>query len=178
MGCALPYAIAAKFAFPERPAFAFVGDGAMQMGGNAELLTVAKYWKEWLDPRLIVLVLNNKDLNFVTWEMRTMEGDPKFEASQDIPAFSYADYADSIGLKGIKILTPEDIYPALSAALAATSPVVLDCHVDPNVPPLTPTITVEQTKNFVSAIAQEDEDAPKTVAGTFGQMFRNFFTPR
>lgn len=178
MGCALPYAIAAKFAFPDRPAFAFVGDGAMQMGGNAELLTVAKYWKEWIDPRLIVLVLNNKDLNFVTWEMRTMEGDPKFEASQDIPAFSYADYADSIGLRGIKILTPEDIYPALNAAVVANCPVVLDVHSDPNIPPLGPKLTADQAKSFASAMVQGDVDAPKTVAGSFGQMFRNLFTPR
>ena len=178
MGCALPYAIAAKFAFPDRPAFAFVGDGAMQMGGNAELLTVAKYWKEWSDPRLIVLVLNNEDLNFVTWEMRTMEGDPKFEASQDIPAFSYADYADSIGLRGIKILTPEDVYPALNAAVVANCPVVLDVHSDPNIPPLGPKVTTEQAKSFASAMAQGDVDAPKSVAGSFGQIFRNLFTPR
>ncbi len=178
MGCAVPYAIAAKFAFPDRPAFAFVGDGAMQMGGNAELLTIAKYWKEWSDPRLFVVVLNNQDLNFVTWEMRVMEGDPKFKASQDIPAFSYADYAESIGLRGIKILTPDDIHPALNAAIVANCPVVLDVHVDPNVPPINPKVTKEQEQNFISAIAQGDVDAPKAITRTFGQMFRNFFSPR
>lgn len=178
MGCALPYAIAAKFAYPERPAFAFVGDGAMQMGGNAELLTVAKYYKEWIDPRLIVVVLNNRDLSFVTWEMRAQEGDPKFEASQDIPGFSYANYAESIGLRGITILSPEDIAPALNTAILANKPVVLDVHCDPNVPPLPPKITLEQAQNLNAAIAKGDPEAPKTVAGAFGQMFKSLFTHR
>lgn len=178
MGCALPYSIAAKFAYSDRPAFAFVGDGAMQMGGNAELLTVAKYYREWIDPRLIVVVLNNRDLNFVTWEMRVQEGDPKFEASQDIPEFSYANYADSIGLRGITILKPEDIRPALNAAIVANCPVVLDVHCDPNVAPLPPKFSFEHAKNLNQALMKEDDDAPKTVAGTFGQMFRSLFTHR
>jgi pyruvate dehydrogenase (quinone) len=178
MGCALPYAIAAKFAYPERPAFAFVGDGAMQMGGNAELLTVAKYYKEWVDPRLVVVVLNNRDLSFVTWEMRVQEGDPKFEASQDIPGFSYANYAESIGLRGITVLKPEDIGPALNAAIVANCPVVLDVHCDPNVPPLPPHITLEQIQNMNSSLIKGDVDAPKTVAASFGQMFKSLFTHR
>ncbi len=100
MGCGVPYAIAAKFAFPDRPVIGLVGDGAMQMNGNAELVTVAKYWKQWSDPRFVILVLNNRDLNQVTWEMRAMEGNPKYEASQNIPDFPYARYAESIGLRG------------------------------------------------------------------------------
>jgi len=178
MGCAVPYAIAAKFAHPDRPAFAFVGDGAMQMNGNAELLTIAKYWREWSDPRLIVLVLNNRDLNFVTWEMRVQEGDPKFEASQDLPGFAYGAYAESIGLRGITIMTPEDILPALNAAIVSNRPVVLDVHCDPNVPPLPPHMSVEHAKGMAMAMAKGDPEAPKSMVGAFGQMFKSLFTPR
>ncbi len=104
----MPYGIAAKFAFPDRVSVAMVGDGAMQMGGMAEMLTAAKYYKTWADPRYVVLVLNNEDLNQVTWEQRAMEGDPRFDASQAIPYVSYADWADMIGLKGIKVTTSSD----------------------------------------------------------------------
>ena len=103
MGAAVPYAIAAKFAFPERPVIALVGDGAMQMNNMAELITVSKYWQDWADPRWICMVLNNQDLNQVTWEQRAMEGDPKFEASQDIPSVPYHKFAELIGLKGIYV---------------------------------------------------------------------------
>src|SRR5206468_2601608 len=101
MGPGVPYAIAAKFAYPDRVPIALVGDGAFQMNGMNEMLTVAKYWRRWSDSRMIFLVLNNQDLNQVTWEMRAMEGDPKYEASQDVPNFAYADYADLVGLRGI-----------------------------------------------------------------------------
>ncbi len=100
MGPGVPYAIAAKFAYPDRPAIALVGDGAMQMNGINELITIAKYRHLWSDQRLIVLVLNNRDLNQVTWEQRAMEGNPKFTGSQDLPDFPYARYAERIGLKG------------------------------------------------------------------------------
>ena len=103
MGAGVPYAIGAKFAFPERVVLSFMGDGAMQMNGNSELLTIAKYWREWADPRLLVFVLNNRDLNQVTWEERAMSGDPKFPVTQALPEFAYADYAESIGLKGIRV---------------------------------------------------------------------------
>ena len=106
MGPGVPYAIAAKFAYPDRVAIAMVGDGAMQMNGLAELITIGKYWKRWSDPRLIVLVLHNDDLNQVTWEQRAMEGDPRYDASQDIPDFPYARYAELIGLKGIRVDDP------------------------------------------------------------------------
>ena len=90
MGPGVPYAIGAKFAHPDRPVIAFVGDGAMQMNGMAELITIARYWREWSDPRLIVAVLHNDDLNQVTWEMRAMGGAPKFAESQTIPEVAYA----------------------------------------------------------------------------------------
>jgi pyruvate dehydrogenase (quinone) len=152
MGPGVPYAIAAKFAFPDRVSIAMVGDGAMQMGGMAEMLTAAKYYKGWADPRLIVLVLNNEDLNQVTWEQRVMEGDPKFEASQDIPYLDYAAYAGLIGLRGIKVTQASQIEDAWREALAADRPVIIDAMSDPNEPPLPPHITFEQAKAFARSV--------------------------
>lgn len=156
MGPGVPYAVAAKFCHPERVAIALVGDGAMQMNGMNELITAAKYWQRWSDPRLIVAVLNNQDLNQVTWEQRVLEGDPKFAASQDIPDVPYARFAELIGLKGIRVETPDEIAPAWEEALAADRPCVLDFVTDPEVPPLPPHITFEQAKMFALAVAKGD----------------------
>ena len=117
MGPGVPYAIAAKFAHPDRPVIALVGDGAMQMNGNGELVTIAKYWQRWSDPRLVVLVLHNNDLNQVTWEQRAMEGDPRYEASQQLPDFPYARYAELIGLRGIRVDDPDQLADAWERAL-------------------------------------------------------------
>jgi pyruvate dehydrogenase (quinone) len=159
MGPGVPYAIAAKFAFPGRVAIALVGDGAMQMNGINGLITIAKYWKEWTDPRLVVLVLNNRDLNQVTWEQRAMAGDPRFPGSQSVPDFPYARYADEIGLQGIRVDTPEAIGDAWDRALSADRPVVVEAVTDPNVPPLPPHITLEQARHFASSIWARDADA-------------------
>jgi pyruvate dehydrogenase (quinone) len=156
MGPAMPYAAAAKFAYPDRPVVAAVGDGAMQMIGNNVLITIAAHFQEWADPRLVVIVLNNGDLNQVTWEQRVMVGDPKFDASQQLPAFPYARYAQMLGLDGIEVATPDAIGPALDRALVATRPTVVECHVDPEVPPLPPHVTFKQAKNFVSSVAHGD----------------------
>jgi pyruvate dehydrogenase (quinone) len=156
MCCGVPYAIAAKFAFPERVAIALVGDGAMQMLGNNGLVTIARYWKDWSDPRLIILVLNNHDLNMVTWEMRVLAGNPKFEASQCVPDFPYASYAGMLGLEGIKVDNPDNIASAWDEALAADRPVVLEAVTDPEVPILPPHISFEQAANFMSALAKKD----------------------
>lgn len=163
MGPGVPYAIAAKFAHPERPVIALVGDGAMQMNGNGELLTVEKYWREWRDPRWIVMVLNNRDLNQVTWEQRALAGDPKYEASQNLPDFPYARYAESLGFLGLKVDAPEQVGPAWDQALSADRPVLLEAVVDPNVPPLPPHISFEQTKAYLSALMRGDPDAWDTV---------------
>src|SRR3982751_1925966 len=143
MGAGVPYAIAAKFAHPDRVAVALVGDGAMQMNGMAELLTIEKYWKRWSDPRLVILVLHNNDLNQVTWEMRAMEGDPKFEASQYMPDFPYARYTELLGLKGIRVDRPEDLGSAWDEVLGADRPAVLEAITDPDVPPLPLHISLE-----------------------------------
>jgi pyruvate dehydrogenase (quinone) len=159
MGPGVPYAIAAKFCWPDRIAIALVGDGAMQMNGINELITIAKYWREWADPRLIVLVLNNRDLNQVTWEQRAMAGDPRLDASQSVPDFPYAAYAESLGLRGIRVDRPEDVGGAWDAALSADRPVVLEAITDPNVPPLPPHITFEQAKAFMSSVLAGDAEA-------------------
>jgi Thiamine pyrophosphate-requiring enzymes [acetolactate synthase, pyruvate dehydrogenase (cytochrome), glyoxylate carboligase, phosphonopyruvate decarboxylase] len=151
----VPYAIAAKFAYPDRVSVAMVGDGALQMGGMAELLTAAKYYKTWDDPRLVILVLNNEDLNQVTWEQRAMEGDPRFDASQDIPYVPYHEWAEMIGLKGIKVDHSSQIADAWRAAFAADRPVIIDAMSDPEEPPIPPHVTFEQmramTTSFVEA---------------------------
>src|SRR5206468_13136204 len=130
-------------------AIALVGDGAMQMNGVNGLITIAKYWKRWSDPRLVVLVLDNRDLNMVTWEQRIMEGDPKYEPSQDVPEFPYASFAELIGLTGIKVGKPSEVAAALDAAFASDRPAVLDVRVDANVPPLPPHVTMKEAKAYV-----------------------------
>ena len=148
----VPYAIAAKFAYPDRLAVATVGDGAMQMGGSAELLTAAEHYREWSDPRLIILVLNNQDLNQVTWEQRVLSGDPRFEASQRLPEFDYAAYARQIGLGAMRVERPEEIASAWQAALACDRPFLIDAVTDPEEPPLPPHITFEQARKFMASV--------------------------
>ncbi|MFJ7134742.1 thiamine pyrophosphate-requiring protein [Streptomyces fungicidicus] len=158
MGPGVPYVIGAKFAHPRRPALALVGDGAMQMNGMAELVTAAKYWREWQDPRLIVAVLNNQDLNQVTWEMRAMSGAPQFLPSQAIPDVPYADFARSVGLGGVRVEKPDLVEAAWREALAADRPFVIDFRTDPAVPPIPPHATREQAEAVVSAIVKGDSD--------------------
>jgi pyruvate dehydrogenase (quinone) len=172
MGCAVPYAVAAKFAYPDRVAIALAGDGAMQMNGITELISVAKYWQRWSDPRLVVLVLNNRDLNQVTWEHRAMEGEPKFEASQDLPDVPYARYAELIGLRGIKVDTPDRVGAAWDEALAADRPVVLEAVTDPNIPPLPPHITFEQMSSMTRALAKGDVDARAVLRQSLSQKLK------
>jgi pyruvate dehydrogenase (quinone) len=170
MGAAVPYAIAAKFAYPERPVFALVGDGAMQMNNMAELITVAKYWRQWSSPRWICGVFNNEDLNQVTWEQRVMEGNPKFEASQDIPNVPYHKFAELIGFKGIYVDHPDRIADAWEEALIADRPVVIEFKTDPEVPPLPPHITLKQAKAFASTLAKGDPAEGNVILNTARQV--------
>ncbi|OWY79219.1 thiamine pyrophosphate-requiring protein [Rhodococcus sp. BUPNP1] len=158
MGPGVPYAIGAKFAHPERPVIAFAGDGAMQMNGLAELITVHRYWQSWRDPRLIVAVLHNNDLNQVTWEMRAMAGSPKFAESQTLPDIDYAAFAASLGLQAVTVTDPDDLDSAWDAALTADRPTLLDVHTDPNMPPIPPHATWEQFKAATAAVLGGDED--------------------
>jgi pyruvate dehydrogenase (quinone) len=158
MGPGVPYVIGAKFGHPSRPAIALVGDGAMQMNGISELITIKKYWQQWSDPRLIVAVLHNDDLNQVTWELRGMVGEPQFLESQHIPDFPYAGYAESLGLMGIRIDKPEDVGDAWDKALAADRPTVLEFITDPAVPPIPPHATLEQIENAALSVIKGDSD--------------------
>ena len=163
MGNGLPYLLAGKFCYPDRPAIAMVGDGAMQMLGNIGLTTLAKYWREWDDPRAIVLVLNNQDLNQVSWEQRIMEGEPKVSASQDLPDFAYDEYAELLGLTGLAIRTPHDIAPTWKKALAADRPVVINAYTDPEVPTLPPHITPDLAQGYLMSMLKGDPDAWHTI---------------
>ncbi|MBA3783119.1 MAG: thiamine pyrophosphate-requiring protein, partial [Nocardioides sp.] len=158
MGPGVPYVIGAKFGCPARPCYALVGDGAMQMNGINELITIAKYWQEWTDPRLVVAVLHNNDLNQVTWELRAMEGSPSFLPSQQLPDFPYADYAASLGLLGIKVDKPEDVGAAWDEALASTRPCLVEFVTDPAVPPIPPHATWEQIKSTAQSFLKGDAD--------------------
>jgi pyruvate dehydrogenase (quinone) len=178
MGPGVPYAIAAKFAFPERVAIALVGDGAFQMNGMNELITVAKYYERWSDPRLIVLVLHNNDLNQVTWEQRALEGDPKYEGSQVLPDFPYARYAQLIGLEGIRVDSPDQVGDAWDEALAADRPCVLEAITDPEVPPLPPHITLQQAQHFMKAIIGGDPDARRMIRQSFSEKLAEFLPGR
>ena len=157
LGAATPYAVAAKFAFPDRVVLAFIGDGAMQMNGLNVMITISKYWKEWSNPRLIVMVLNNQDLNQVTWEERVQLGAGKTESTQAIPDFAYDKYADLLGLKGIVVRDPERLGAAWDEAFAADRPVIMNVYADPNVPPLPPHITFKDAKNFLTMMRTEPE---------------------
>ncbi|WP_335972478.1 MULTISPECIES: thiamine pyrophosphate-requiring protein [Streptomycetaceae] len=167
MGPGVPYVIGAKFAHPDRPALAVVGDGAMQMNGMAELITAAKYHHQWRDPRLVVAVLNNQDLNQVTWEMRAMEGAPQFVPSQALPDVPYADFARSIGLGGERVEEPGGVRGAWQRALAADRPYVIDFRTDPAVPPIPPHASLDQIEAAASAVLQGDPDRADVVKQGF-----------
>lgn len=159
MGPGVPYAIGAKFAVSDRPVVAFEGDGAMQMNGLAELITIARYWREWIDPRLVVAVLHNNDLNQVTWELRAMCGSPTFIESQALPNVDYAGFARSVGLEAMTVIDPDELAMAWERALSADRPTVLDVHCDANVPPIPPHATFEQMSNAAQAMLRGDVDA-------------------
>lgn len=171
----MPYTIAAKFAHPDRVPIGLIGDGAMQMLGINGLITVKKYWQEWSDPRMVVLVLHNDDLNMVTWEQRAMAGDTRFEASQEVPDFPYATYAEMLGLEGVRIEKPEDVPAGLDRAMAAQRPVVIDVLADPSVPPLPPHISFTQMKSFMSSIVKGDEDAWDMIKQTYKDVWDGYF---
>jgi pyruvate dehydrogenase (quinone) len=159
MGPAVPYALAAKLAHPDRPAIAIEGDGAMQMNGLNALIDVAKHRHRFRDPRFVTLVLNNRDLNMVTWEQRVLAGDPKLPASQEVPDFPYARYAELLGFLGIRIDAPEQVAPALDEALAAERPVVLEAVTDPEVPILPPHVELDMARNLAKSLVKGDQNA-------------------
>ncbi len=174
MGCGTPYAIAAKFAYPDRPVLALIGDGAAQMNGMNEWLTIAKYWKQWPDPRLVVHVLHNNDLNQVTWELRVMSGNPKFEASQNIPDFDYAAYARLIGLGGIRVEKPEDVGDAWQQAFSADRPTIVDTLASGNVPPLPPHVSLDESMSMLKTLLKGDPDEVEIIRQSFNNVFAHY----
>jgi pyruvate dehydrogenase (quinone) len=138
---------------------AYASDEVDLVMALAELITVRRYYEEWADPRLVVCVLHNNDLNQVTWEMRAMGGTPKTTESQTIPDVSYADFAESIGLTGIAVDEPGGVGPAWDRALANDRPTVLDVRCDPDVPPIPPHVTLDQMTQTARALLKGDEDA-------------------
>jgi pyruvate dehydrogenase (quinone) len=177
MGCGVPYAIAAKFTHPDRPCIALVGDGAMQMNGVNELITISKYWQQWQDPRLVILVLNNRDLNYVSWEQRAIIGDVRFPTTQDLPDIKYAQWSELLGLRGIRVERPGDVGPAWDQALAADRPCVLDVVVDPNVPPLPPHISKEQARAMMQAVLKGDPDTRRFLRQTLKELAHGVLSP-
>jgi pyruvate dehydrogenase (quinone) len=171
----VPYALAAKFAFPERPVIASLGDGAMQMLGNAALIDIAHYSERWSNKQCIIVVLNNKDLNQVTWEQRVMAGDPRLDASQVLPDFHFARYAEVLGLKGIRVERPEDVGPAWDEALAANVPVLYEAVTDPEVPPLPPHIRFEQAQKLAKALPG-DPHTGRIIKQSFKGKLEEFIT--
>jgi pyruvate dehydrogenase (quinone) len=173
MGSGVPYAIAAKMAYPERPVLAIVGDGAMQMSGNSELVTVQQYWQRWSDPRFVVMVLVNHDLNQVTWEQRVLAGDPKYREAQNVIDFPYARYAELIGFEGIRVERPEQIAPAWERAFNSSRPVLLEVLSDPEVPPLPPHITFEQAKAYTASLFKGDPRGWQMIKHSLRQLLRS-----
>jgi pyruvate dehydrogenase (quinone) len=178
MGCGVPYVIGAKFAHPDRPAIALVGDGAMQMNGMAELITAAKYRDQWEDPRLVIGVWNNHDLNQVTWELRAMGGAPSFLPSQELPDVQYAAFARSLGLTGIRVEKPEDVEAGWRAALEADGPAVVEFLTDPAVPPVPPHATWEQMEATAASILKGDADRGSVVKRGFKAKMQEFLPGR
>ncbi|NML44112.1 thiamine pyrophosphate-requiring protein [Ramlibacter sp. G-1-2-2] len=166
MGPSVPYALAAKLAYPDRPVLGISGDGAMQMIGINGLITISERWKDWADKRLVIVVLNNNDLNMVTWEQRVLAGERRFDASQLLPAFPYADYARSLGMGGIKVESTGQIVPAIEQAWASDRPVLLQVVADPDVPPMPPHVSAKQVKHFMKALLQRDPESMKIIRET------------
>jgi len=171
---AVPYSIAAKFAYPDRVPIALIGDGAMQMLGINGLITISRHWKDWADPRLIILVLNNGDLNMETWEQRITSGNPEFVGSQEIPEFPYARYAEMLGLKGVKVDDPEKLASAWDEVLSADRPALLEVVVDPNVPNIPPHISFEQMVKFSKAMLKGDPKELGVITQTFKDVIAEF----
>ena len=158
MLAAMPYAVAAKFAYPDRPVICTIGDGAFQMLGMNELITIKKYMKEWDNPQLIIMVLHNDDLTQVSWEMRAEDANPVWSTSQDVESVDYAGWAELLGFTGIRVTTDDEVEAAWDTAFANRGITLIDAYTSKNVPPLPPHITLEYAKNTAEALLKGDPD--------------------
>ena len=158
MLAAMPYAVAAKFAYPDRPVVCTIGDGAFQMLGMNELITIKKYQDTWENKQFIILVLHNDDLTQVSWEMRTEDGNPRWPGSQAVETMNYAAYAEVLGFKGLKVTDPNDVASAWDEAFAHQGVTLLDFHTDKNTPPLPPHISREYALHTAEALLKWDPD--------------------
>jgi pyruvate dehydrogenase (quinone) len=174
MGSAVPYAIAAKLAYPGRPVVAVLGDGAFQMNGMNELLTVARYRSRLSDGPFVVCVFTNGDLNMVTWEQRALAGDPKFPASQDLPEFDAARFAELVGFRGIRVDRAEAIGPAWEEAFHGGAPTLIEALVDPEIPPLPPHVTIDQAKSMTGALLSGDPEASGVASKSLKSVLSTF----
>ena len=154
---AIPYALAAKLAFPDRPVVATLGDGAMEMLGVNALIDVARYRDRWSDPRLVVCVLDDRDLNMVTWEQRTTSGDPRLPDSQDVPPFDHAGFARLLGLEGVLVEDPDKLGDAWDHVLSCGRPAVLQVRTDPEIAPLPPHVDASMARKLGRAVLRRDE---------------------
>jgi len=157
----IPYAIGAKFAYPDRPVIGLTGDGAFQMLGMNELLTVSRYLPMLTQQNktLVFVVLANDDLNQVSMEQRVLGGDPKNPETQTLPYLPAAEFAKLLGFEGIKVDRPEDVGPAWDRALSADGPVLLEFVTDPQIAALPPHVKPSMLKKVLTGLAKGDEDA-------------------
>ncbi len=170
----VPYAFAAKMSYPDRPVVAALGDGAMQMLGINALIDIAYRYESWSNKQLVVVVLNNRDLNQVTWEQRVLSGDPKLEASQTLPDFPYARYAELLGLRGIRVDSPDQVASAWDEAFSSDRPVVYEAVTDPEYPPLPPHIKLTQAQHLAKAILKGEPNTAQIVKESAKGKFHEF----
>jgi pyruvate dehydrogenase (quinone) len=156
MLASMPYAVAAKFAHSDRTVICTIGDGAFQMLGMNELITIKKHMGSWMSQRFIILVLHNNDLSQVSWEMRTEDGNPVWRTAQDVESVDYAGWAELLGFTAIRLTSDDDVATALDRAFAADSVVLIDAYTTRNAPPLPPHITREFAKQTGLALAKGD----------------------
>jgi pyruvate dehydrogenase (quinone) len=156
MLAAMPYAVAAKFAYSDRTVVCTIGDGAFQMLGMNELITVKKYLDSWQNKQFIIVVLHNDDLTQVSWEMRTEDGNPVWRTAQDVESVDFAGWAQLLGFTGVQVRSDDEIEPALDAAFAHDGVTLIDAYTSRNVPPLPPHISREFAKMTGEALLKGD----------------------
>jgi pyruvate dehydrogenase (quinone) len=156
MLAAMPYAVAAKFAYSDRTVVCTIGDGAFQMLGMNELITIKKYQSRWKNRRFIIVVMHNDDLSQVSWEMRTEDGNPVWRTAQDVESVDYAGWAELLGFSGVRVKSDDEIEGALDTAFATDGVTLVDAYVTRNAPPLPPHITKEFAKLTGEAFLKGD----------------------